>query len=488
MSAGFRSQVTPSYRLLTEEQLQELHRVTLEVLATTGVRVADDEAIAMLQAAGCPSLGDHIVGIPASLVEDAIKSAPSSITIYNRDGKEAMRLEGRNNYFGGGTDLIHTYDLHTGKLRPSQLQDVINAARVADYCSEVDFIASMGLPHDVPTNTMYVECVRAMLENSTKPIFTTAGGAEDLAYIIELAETVAGGPQALAEKPRLIHYSEPTPPLLHSYGATRKVFLCADKNVPIVYVPGGILGGTSPVTLAGALVQQNAEMLSGLVLHQLRRKGAPIICGWASVAMDMRTSVFAYGSPEFRLTHSAYADVCHYYGLPMWGTVGSDAMVLDAQAGMEHALCTLLAALDGTNLIHDIGYLGQGLVSHPGAIVMSNEIISYVRRFMRGFEMSPQTFALDVMAHVGPGGNYLQEVHTFKNFKKELWRPQLINRENPDGWQQQGSKSYSDQAIQKAIEILNTHKPAALAPEVQQQLAAIVARAQSDLAGKFFKA
>jgi trimethylamine--corrinoid protein Co-methyltransferase len=488
MSSGFKSQVVPSYRLLTEEQIQELHRATLETLAAVGTRVSDDEALAMLYQAGCQVEGDHRVTFPAGLVEDAIKSAPSSITIYNRQGKEAMRLEGRNSYYGMGTDLIHTFDIRTDELRPTVLQDVINAALVADYCSDVNFIASMGLPHDVPTNSMYIECVRAMLRNSTKPIFTTAGGADDLSVIIEMAETVMGGEQALRAKPILIHYSEPTPPLVHSYGAIRKLFLCADKGVPITYVPGGILGGTSPVTLAGAVVQQNAEALSGLVLHQLRHKGAPIISGFAAVAMDMRTSTFSYGSPEFRLTNSAYADLYHYYGLPMWGTVGSDAMVFDQQAGMEHAITTLMAALDGANLIHDIGYLGQGLISHPAMIVMSNEIIGYVKRVMRGFEISPATLALDVIAKVGPGGGYLSEEHTFKHFKRELWRPQLINRENPDSWKLKGRKTYGELATQKAIEILDSHKPEPLPANIESQLAAIVARAHTDLAGKFFKA
>jgi trimethylamine---corrinoid protein Co-methyltransferase len=144
--------------------------------------------------------------IPESLVQACIESAPKCVTIYNRLGQEAMRLEGRNCYFGMGTDLLSTLDLETGETRPTVLQDVVNAARVADACPEVDFIASMGLPHDVPVNTMYVRCVRTMLGNSSKPIFNTAAGKEDLAYIIEMCETVAGGEAALRAKPFFIHY------------------------------------------------------------------------------------------------------------------------------------------------------------------------------------------------------------------------------------------------------------------------------------------
>jgi trimethylamine---corrinoid protein Co-methyltransferase len=488
MNTGNEVQVRPSYRLLTEAQIQTLHEATLKILETVGMRVSNDEAIEMLRAAGCPVKEHQIVLFPRAVVEQALATAPKAITIYNRDGQEAMQLQGRNSYYGMGTDLIHTYDLKTGEMRPTVLQDVVNAAVVADALSEIDFIASFGLPHDVPTNTMYIECVRAMLQNSTKPIFTTAGGAEDLAVIIEMAEVVAGGEAALREKPRLIHYSEPTPPLVHSYGAVRKLFLCADKGVPITYVPGGILGGTAPVTLAGGVVQENAEMLSGLVLHQLRRPGAPLIAGFAVVAMDMKTSTFSYASPEFRLTNSVYSDLCHYYGLPIWSTVGSDAMVFDQQAGMEHAFTTLLSALDGANLIHDIGYLGQGLIGNPAMLVMSDEIISYVRRFMRGFDITPETLGLDVIAAVGPGGGYLTEKHTFKHWRKELWQPKFINRENPDGWQQKGSRTYGDLVTQKALSILATHKAEPLPAETVEKLAAIVRRAEQALASFQFKA
>jgi trimethylamine--corrinoid protein Co-methyltransferase len=193
MNSGFRTQCVPSYRLLTQEQIEEIHRASLEVLETIGVRLLHEEAIQLLEDAGCRVKGGNVVQIPNWLVEECIHSAPSRITIYDREGAEAMRLEGRNIHFGLGTDLIKTYDLRTGEIRPSRLQDVVNAARVADYCEQIDFIASFGLPGDVPTNSMYFECARAMMENSTKPIFFTAGGLEDLSVIIEMAAAIAGG-------------------------------------------------------------------------------------------------------------------------------------------------------------------------------------------------------------------------------------------------------------------------------------------------------
>jgi len=488
MNSGFKTQCVPAYRLLTEDQIKEIHRASLEILETVGVRVAHEEGVHLLREAGCRVVDGNIVQFPNWLVEECIRSAPSRITMYNRKGEEAMRLEGRNIYFGLGTDLISACDLKTGETRPSRLQDVVNAATVADYCEEVDFIASFALPSDVPVNTMYVECFKAMMENSIKPIFFTAAGQEDLAIIVEMAAAVAGGEDALREKPFLIHYSEPTAPLTHSFGAVRKVFLCAEKGIPICYTPGDSLGASTPVTLAGGIVQANAEALSGIVLHQVKSKGSPIISGFVVVPLDMRTGIFSYGAPDLRLTNSAFADMFHYYGLPMWSTVGSDAHCLDAQAAMEHAFGTLLAALDGANLIHDIGYLGQGLLSDPAAIVMCDEIISYVKRIVRGFDLSREMVAVDVIRQVGPAGNFLTQKHTAKYFRQELWQPKFLNRDTPKAWAKKGGQSYEQVVTQKAIEILETHQPEPLPEDVCQKINAITRKAERELADMQFVA
>ena len=488
MNSGFRTQCVPGYRLLTDDQIQEIHRASLEILETVGVRVSHEEGVQLLREAGCCVVDGNVVQIPNWLVEECIRSAPSRITMYNRKGKEAMRLEGRNIYFGLGTDLISTCDLETGETRPSRLQDVANAATVADYCEEVDFIASFALPGDVPTNTMYVECFKAMVESSVKPIFFTAAGQKDLAFIVEMAAAVAGGEDALREKPFLVHYSEPTAPLTHSHGAVCKLFLCAERGIPICYTPGDSMGATTPVTLAGGIAQANAEALSGIVLHQVKAKGAPIISGFALVPLDMRTGIFSYGAPDFRLTNSAFADIYHYYGIPMWSTVGSDAHRLDAQAAMEHAFGTLLAALDGANLIHDIGYMGQGLLGNPAAIVMCAEIISYVKRIIRGFDMSREMMAIDVIRQAGPAGSFLTQRHTADYYRQELWQPKFANRDTPKTWMDKGGQSYEEIVTRKALEILATHQSEPLAEGVLQKINEIAKRAERELADMQFVA
>ncbi|MHA2407072.1 MAG: trimethylamine methyltransferase family protein [Candidatus Ranarchaeia archaeon] len=478
----------PSYHLMTDTQIEKIHQATLHLLENVGVKITNQDGIALLQDAGCNTTTDSIAKIPRSLVEDSIDSAPSQIDVFSRTGKLAMQLTGRNTYFGLGTDLVFTYDLNTGQLRKSVLQDVRNAAVITDYCKNVDFQASYALPEDVPPNSMYFECAKAQFENSTKPIFFTAAGKEDLAYIIEMAEIIMGGEQALREKPILIHYSEPLAPLTHSFGSVNKLLLCAEKRIPICYIPAVLLGASGPVTLAGGITQANAEALSGIVMHQLQSKGSPIITGWAVVPLDMKAATFCYGSPELRLTNSAFSDLYHHYKIPMWSIVGTDAHVLDQQAAMEHAFSNLLAALDGANLIHDIGYLGQGLIGDPAAIVMCDEMISYIKRFLRGFEISEDTIALDLIEKVGPGGEYLSERHTLQNFRKELWQPHYANRKDPEAWQKEGSRAYGEKVKQKAKDILKTHTPLQLPQDIQNKLQQLSKEVENSLKSKKFTA
>ena len=317
MNSGFKSQCVPEYRILNEAQIKRIHCATLELLETVGVKVMDGEARKMLDDAGCHLKEDNIVQIPNWLVEDCIRSAPSRITIYNRLGKEAMRLEGHRIHYGLGTDLINTIDLETGELRQSRLQDVANAAKVADALEDIDFIGSYALPYDSPSNMGYIDSFKAELENSVKPIFYTATGSEDLAVMNSMAAAAVGGADILREKPIHIHYAEPLTPLMHTSGAIRKLFYCADNLVPVNYTPGMMSGATAPVTLAGAITVGNAEALSGLVMHQLRCKGAPIISGFGMSTLDMKTSACVYGCPEYRLAISACSDLYHYYGIPM---------------------------------------------------------------------------------------------------------------------------------------------------------------------------
>ena len=487
MISEFESLCVPNYHLLTPQQIKKIHTATLELLETEGVDVHHEDARQMLGDAGCQLRGEYRVRIPSWLVEAGIQSAPSRITIYDRLGNQAMRLEDRRVHYGLGTDLIQTYDLDTGELRQSLLKDVSAAARLGDALQHIDFIGSYALPADSPTNLKYLDSFKTELENSVKPIFFTAAGLEDITYINAMAAAAVGGEATLREKPIHIHYAEPLSPLTHSFSAVQKLFFCADHGIPVNYTPGMMSGASAPVTLAGAITVGNAEALSGLVMHQLRAKGAPIISGFGMSTIDMRTSTCVYGCPEYRLALSACADLYHFYGLPMWGTAGvSDANCLDQQAGMEWAVSIMVDAMNGANLVHDIGYLGQGLIGHPGGLVMCDEIISYVKRFIRGFELDDTHIGLDVIREVGPGGEFLSTDQTMKMHKTEHWRPDRCNRDNLDSWIEKGRKDWAEMATEKARDILRTHTPAPLDNTTTAALIEIRKEAETKLKDHYF--
>jgi len=470
------------YRLLSDAQLDEIHLASLEVLRRTGVRVYDAQALALLQDAGCVVSDETLVRFPPAVIEDALQAAPPRVVLCDRTGEPRVFLEGRCTYFGTGSDLPNTLDLETGERRLSLLSDVAAAARLVDRLPNLDFCMSMALPSDAPPETSDRYSFLAMIENTVKPVVITAWDERGLADIIRMGEVVAGGADELRLKPFLFAYLEPSSPLRHSDTALRKMLLMADRGLPFVYAPGPIEGASAPVTSAASLVMANAEVLSGLAVAQLRRRGTPFVWGSGSGPLDMKTVVGTYASPEFMLHCMAMAELAHrYYHLPVWSFAGcSDSKLPDIQAGIESALWIVWTALSGANLVHDVGYVESSLTCSLELIVLGDEIISYVRRLMAGIANTPETLALDVIDQVGPGGNYFRAPHTLQNYKK-VWYPHLLDRRSHQGWLDVGRPAALDNARQFAREVLATHQPAPLPAGALETLRAIVAEADARL-------
>jgi trimethylamine--corrinoid protein Co-methyltransferase len=248
----------------------------------------------------------------------------------------------------------------------------------------------------------------------------------------------------------------------------------AEKNLPVVFTPGLVTGGTGPVTMAGGIVQGNAEVLAGYVLANLVNEGAPFIYGGAIVPMDMSTSLIAYAAPELMLAMSAVTDLARYYKLPMFSLAGaSDSNLYDQQASLESAVWILLSSLSGGNLVHDVGYINNGLTASLQQLVISNEVIGMVRRIYRGIEVNEETIALGLINDVGPGGEYLTSDHTLRHFR-ENWYSDLIQRIPYERWVDEGQKDLGTRAQEKAVDILENHRPRPLDEGVQKKLRTII--------------
>jgi trimethylamine--corrinoid protein Co-methyltransferase len=243
-----------------------------------------------------------------------------------------------------------------------------------------------------------------------------------------------------------------------------------------------MMGGRSPATLEGTLVQAVAESLSGLVIFQRRQPGAKCIFGGDASVMDMRTSVFSYGSPELNILNAGFADMAHFYGLPFFCIAGAtDAKVLDAQAGFEYAMSIYNATLNGCNIIHDCGYLELGITSSFESLLFADEIIGIVKHMLKPLTFNDETVPFEVMGRVGPGGNFLAEEHTVKHFRETFCFPRFFDRNNFETWEQKGSQDLRMTLTANAKRISMTHQPEKLPAEIEQAINDIVAKHQPDV-------
>ena len=465
----------PRLQAVDAGQLEGLYRGGLAVLARTGVRVADAAAVALLAEAGCTVEDETLVRIPAGVVKQAVASAPKRIEFYDRLGRPAMDVQGRNTYYGTGSDLAQTYDSQTGELRASTAADVGRMAQLADALPNFDFVMSAGIPFDRPNALHYRYEFLEMVTHTTKPIAFTSSGGEETRRIIEMAAVAVGGLAQLQARPFVLNYCQPISPLQHTAEGVGKLLVCAELEIPVNCPPGLIPGATAPTTLAGAVTLSVAEALSGLTIHQLQRPGSPIVLGGAHGCMDMRTAVNAYAGPERLLTEWVLCSFYQWAGLPTWGFGPcSDAPVLDEQAALEFGMLGLWAAMAGVNLAHDTGYLGSGMLGALEALVLSDEIIGYCRHVARGVKFDATTQALDVIDRVGPGGDYLSDDHTLEHFKTEFWEPTLLNRQVHENWKGTDGKRLGEKLNARVRGILETHTPVPLHDEVIAQMAALI--------------
>lgn len=465
----------PKLSFLSDDDKQKINDAALAIISENGMAVHHEMALTLLKDAGCSVTDENWVKIPVSLVEKCLKTVPDNIKVYGREGEHAMDLGGRRAYYGTGSDLMWSVDGTTLERHHTSLKDIKIAARVCDALPNIDFIMSFAHPHEIAPPGAYLASFKAMSENCTKPIVTTAEGRADLAAMWEISKILRGGDQAYRDKPYWVQYAEPISPLKHAFDSVDKLMFCAESGSPVIYSPAPIAGSTAPMTIAGHLVQGIAESLFGMVIHQLTAQGAPFLMGVGAAVLDMATSQCSYNAPEYMMCYMGMVEMSHFYNIPNWGYGGtSDAQIPDGQATLEAGLEAFMSAWIGSNLNHDVGYLDFGLSGSLDMIVIMDEVIDQVRRIQKGIPVNEDTLAVSVIPQGYAAGQFLTQPHTMKHLRKVQWRPELFCRQGYEQWDKEGRTSLLERAHRKLEGILENHQPLAIEAGKQVKIDALV--------------
>lgn len=465
------------YYVATEEEIELMINGAFEILEDVGTDVMDPGARDYMEKYGCRVEGTRVY-VPRECVKKAISTAPSHVQVYNRFGEHAMDVGGGNVFFGNGPTNPFYYDFETYERREARKSDVANSARLSDALPNIDFIMSLAGIRD--WNPLIADTceMHEMLQNTTKPMVCWGVDVDGLREQFEMLAAVAGSWEKFLEKPFALCYAgDPVTPLTVPADAGRKHVYAAERGITVLWPSGVQLGCVSPMTIAGSVTLGLAENFAGLVLNQSVHPGNGYLGAIVTLTVDMSTTQAAYGTPEHCLGDSLVADIYHYLDLPCWETgCASDSKIVDEQCAIECAFQSISNCLSGGNLVHDVGFMESAASSHLDLITMANEVIGYARRIERGVEITPETLALDITKAVGPGGEFITHSHTYENFRKELWFPNIMDRQRYDIWKLNPS-DFRTRMHERTKRILAEHKVPALPADVVAELDVILDKA-----------
>ena len=469
----------PRLNVLSDEQIRLIHRAALDILWKTGVLVKAPAARALLRQAGAAVDEDSMIcRLPADLVEGTLKKAPAEFTVYGRNPKHDVHVSTKALHYEPMIGRLNCFEYDTGRTHRTTLRDVGELVKLADALPSYHLLHSgaiMPQIEGVPIRATHVYGYYESVRNSSKPVKATSrerGMAEDC---LRMVAVIAGGESELKKKPYTFTTDNPVSPLHHDRDQMEGALEFAKWGLPIDVTSEPQAGATSPVTLAGLLAQQTADVVSGICIIQLANPGNPVWYGTCGSIMDMRVGRIAIGAAEMGLINAASAQLAHFYGIPCRGTASAtDSKTLDFQAGYEKTLILAMAALGGVNKIFYPGTMEGALTVSKEGLVLDDEIAAAVYRLLAGIRVEEATLAVDVVNQVGPGGHFLKQRHTMQFLTGEHFLPKLANRQTREKWQESGGKNMADKARESVEKILAEHKPDPLPPTAEAELERIV--------------
>jgi trimethylamine--corrinoid protein Co-methyltransferase len=470
-------------KVLSKEQINQIHYATLEILERIGVFIPHDEILNRFENYGAiVNRPEKSVRIPNELVMEFISKAGKTFTIYGRDlSKKAEFGIGKRNY---NTTAGQTFWLENicGKRRYATMNDVSKAVKFADSLENINIPGAMADPHELPVEWRCVAVASEMIKNTTKPIMFWFYDRASTKYLVDLLIMLRGDEKNAEKYPMFYPFLEPISPLSFPFNGIDLLFETARLNLPVPIGPMAQMGMSAPSTIAGTLAQENAEILAGICITQLIREGMPVCYGGICHAFDMQTVQLIFSGPEQAIFNVAMTQMGKYYGFPVYINAGlTDSKRPDAQAGMECGATLALGVAAGADIFGHMGICGVDQASSLDILVMQSEIISYIESTNRYIEYEDENFAIDIIEKVGPRGSFIDKQHTRKHFKKELWFPTLLERRYYNAWKEKGASDMEQRCKERKKEIISSYQTEPLTDDLVHELENIVEMAKRNL-------
>jgi trimethylamine--corrinoid protein Co-methyltransferase len=477
---GLRNPYRP-IEVMSEDQVEAIHRASLTVLKEIGINVLLPEARDILVKAGADLVDDMRVRFDPGLIEAAIADAPSRFTLHARNPACTSEIGGNAVAFATVGGPPNVSDLDRGR-RSGTLNDFLDFMRLTQAFDVIHVIGMPIEPMDIPIPFRHLETTFAGLTLTEKAPFLYSRGTEALTDAVEMVRIAHGiGPEALESRPCCYTVVNANSPLQLDRPMSEGIIAMARLGQGMVLTPFTLAGAMAPITIAGALTQQNAEALAGITLAQLVRPGTPVVYGGFTSNVDMKSGAPAFGTPEYTQAAVASGQLARRYGLPFRSSNTTASNAPDAQAAYESEMSLWGALMGGCNfLLHGAGWLEGGLTASLEKFIIDIEMLQMMAAFFRPFPVDDASLALEAMREVGPGGHYFGAEHTLARYESAFYSPLLSDWRNFETWHDSGAVDATRRANKIWKATLANSEPPPMDPAVREELEAFVIRRKAE--------
>jgi trimethylamine---corrinoid protein Co-methyltransferase len=467
----------PPMTIVSADEIESIHYASLRVLAEIGMDFNLAEACDILKKGGAKVDGERVRFDPA-MVEEVIRTAPSQFTFHARNPGNSAVIGGNNMLFGTVGSPPNCSDMEGGR-RTGNLEDYRKFLKLAQYFNCIGFISGYPVePVDVHASIRHLEALRDMVVLTDKPFHAYSLGAERIRDGIEIARIARGiSHEQLDQEPSLFTIVNTNSPLKLDTPMLRGIIEMSSRNQIVCVTPFTLAGAMAPVTVAGALVEQNSEALAGLVFTQLVRKGSPFIYGGFTSNVDMKSGAPAFGTPEYMKACIVGGQLARRYNVPYRTSNTCAANTVDAQAAYESVFSLWGVTMGGGNLVmHGAGWLEGGLVASFEKFVLDCDLIQMVMEFLQPLETTPDALGVEAIREVGPGGHFFGAQHTLARYSEAFYTPIISDWRNNQQWLAAGKPEAWQRANTVYKQALAEYREPALDPGIREELDSFVER------------